>query len=134
MLDINIKTIPDDAQRYNTVGDYWNKNGRDNVRVSDMHNWKYEVLVAVHELVEESLCRARGVSDDAITAFDRQYEEGRKYGVPDEPGDDPRAPYHREHQFATKIEKQLAKELGVDWEKYDGAIVKLDDETPKSKK
>lgn len=127
MLDINIKTIPDGSQRYNTVGDYWKENGQENFRISDMHNWKYEILVGLHELVEESLCRTRGISEEAITAFDEQYEKRRKYGVLDEPGNDPSAPYHKEHLFATKIEKLVANELGVNWEEYNDAIVHLDD-------
>ena len=40
MLNIEIKTIPDAEQRYNTVGDYWKEDGKDVVRISDMGNWK----------------------------------------------------------------------------------------------
>lgn len=126
MLNIEIKTIPDKEQRYNTVGDYWKKDGKDIVRISDMGNWKYEMLIVIHELIEESLCRARGISDDAITEFDEQYEKGRKYGVLDEPGNDSEAPYHAEHVFATKIEKYVAEELNIDWEKYNKLTAKFD--------
>ncbi len=129
MLDIEIKTIPDNKQRYNTVGDYWKKEGKGIFHISDMNNWTHEILIAVHEIVEESLCRARGISNDAITTFDEQYENGRTYGVLDEPGNDPKAPYYKEHQFATKIEKLFAEELGVNWEEYNNLIAKLDDPT-----
>jgi hypothetical protein len=129
MLNIEIKTVPDNDQRYNTVGDYWKKDGKDEVRVSDMGNWKYEILIAVHELVEEALCRARGISDDAITKFDERYEKHRKHGVLDEPGASQLAPYHKEHSFATKMEKELANELGVDWKEYDRLTIRLDDST-----
>lgn len=127
MLNIEIKTVPDGEQRYNTVGDYWGENGKEIVRVSDMDNWKYEILVAAHEIVEDALCKARGISDDDITNFDKQYEIERKYGVLDEPGNDPRAPYYKEHQFATKIEKLFAEELGVDWDEHNKLIAKFDD-------
>lgn len=126
MLNIEIKTIPDGEQRYNTVGDYWKEGNKEIVRVSDMDNWKYEILVATHEVVEEALCKARGINDDDITNFDEQYEIERKYGVIDEPGNDPRAPYYKEHQFATKIEKLFAEELGVDWDEYNKLITKFD--------
>lgn len=127
MLHINIKTVPDKKQRYNTVGDYLEyKNGKLVIYVSDMQNWRYEMLVAIHELVEKSLCKARGICDSEITAFDKQYEKQRRRGISDEPGDDPSAPYHREHRFATKIEKLVAKELGINWEEYGNLVTKLD--------
>ena len=40
----------------------------------------------------------------------------------DEPGDDPRAPYHREHEFAGCVERLLAHELGIDWNDYEDAL------------
>lgn len=98
-----------------------------------MRNWKCEVLVAIHELVEQSLCRVHGISNDAITTFDEQYESKRKYGVLDEPGNDSSAPYYREHQLALKIERLLADELGVDWIEYNKVIAKLDDESQKKR-
>jgi len=36
-----------------------------------------------------------------------------------EPGDDPKAPYHRKHQWASRLERMFAAELGVDWGKYE---------------
>jgi hypothetical protein len=39
-----------------------------------------------------------------------------------EPGDDPRAPYHKQHVFAENIERLLAAELGVDWSAYDKEV------------
>lgn len=126
MLNIEIKTIIDKLQRYNTVGDYWNEKEKIVMRVSDMNNWKFEILTAIHEMVEKFLCKAHGVSDDAITSFDIQYEANRRKDVSDEPGNDPSAPYYKEHQFATKLEKLFAEELGVDWKEYEKIITKLD--------
>lgn len=126
MLDIDIKTVPDRSQRYNTVGDYRRKNKKDIIRVSNMNNWKYEVLVAVHEIIEQFLCRSRGINEDAITAFDQHFEKRRNHFLLDEPGNDPDAPYYKEHQFALKIEKLFAQELGVDWNEYNKVIAKLD--------
>ena len=49
---ILIRSIPHKKHRYETVGDYYTlKNGKTVVHVSDMHNWKYEFLCAIHELV-----------------------------------------------------------------------------------
>jgi len=119
-LKIYIETIPHHRQRYPTVGDYWEDNGVDQVRVSEMKDWRYEVLVAVHELVEMVLTRQRGIAEEAITEFDIGFEESReKQLVKGEPGDHPHSPYRREHFFATNLERLLAAELGVDWFEYD---------------
>ncbi|MBV8844152.1 MAG: hypothetical protein JO307_15195 [Bryobacterales bacterium] len=119
-MHINIETIPHEMQRYPTVGDYWQEGNIEQVRVSAMKDWRYEVLVTIHELIEMALTRQHGVSEGAITEFDIKFEterlEGLRFG---EPGDDPDAPYRREHMFATKLERLLAAELDVDWDQYE---------------
>lgn len=129
MRDIHIKTMPHDVQRYPTAGDYWrNADGAEEFRVSDMDNSDYEFLVAMHELVEWYLSEKRGVKEEDIKAFDEMFEEERQNGLhasDEEPGFDERAPYLREHTFATKIEKMVAEELGVDWRAYGDVITKL---------
>ena len=90
-----------------------------------MKDERYEHLVAVHELIEKILCTHHGIPDAAIDAFDLAFERDRPEGNTDEPGHDPRAPYHREHQFAEVIERLVAKELGVNWDLYDKVVVGL---------
>ena len=119
MLNLQIKTVPDDQQRYNTVGDYYvDENGKRVFVISDMHDWRYEILTAIHELVEGALCRKRGITDDQIDAFDLAYQAARPEGDVSEPGDSTEAPYYHEHQFANKIERMLSDELEVDWDEY----------------
>lgn len=118
MLNINIKTIPDKDQRYDTVGDYWKKDGVDEIKVSSMSNRQYEFLVAIHEMVEQFLCENAGITDEEITKFDVEYEAKRKNGDQSEPGEDPLAPYHRQHMFAEKLEKLMAEECKIDWADY----------------
>ncbi len=118
MLNINIKTIPDNEQRYDTVGDYWKKDGVDEIKVSMMGNRQYEFLVAIHEMVEQFLCENVGITDEEITKFDIEYEEKRKNGDDTEPGEDIYAPYHKQHMFAEKIEKIMAEECKIDWKDY----------------
>jgi hypothetical protein len=126
MIHITIKTIPDNTQRYNTVGDYYeDAAGKEVITVSDLGDWRSEVLVAIHELVESSLCKNRGITNKQIDAFDIQYNKDRKGDDGSEPGDDPRAPYYKEHAFAMKIEKIMAEELKVDWNKHNDVIAKL---------
>jgi len=129
MPTIHIRTIPHSEQRYDTVGDYWtDADGVEQFRISSMSNADYEFLVALHELVESHLAAKRGIAEPAITEFDQWFEVERERGrfsEDAEPGDHPEAPYRREHQFATLIERLMAYELGVDWASYDQAVMSL---------
>jgi len=126
-MNITIKTIPHKDQRYKTVGDwFFTENGDLEIRVSDMGNPDYEFLVGLHELVEVYLCKKRGITDEVVSAFDKKFEEMRA-AYPDiigddEPGFSPRAPYIKEHGFATNVEMGTARELGVDIEAYNNAV------------
>jgi hypothetical protein len=130
MLNIHIKTISHRLQQYDTVGNYW-RDASDcgaevlEIRVSRMRDRRYEFLVALHELIEALVCEWRGVSFAAITRFDIEYERKRRKDEGAEPGASPRAPYRREHRFAERIERLVARELGVDWTKYGRAVARL---------
>src|ERR1051326_3142742 len=125
-MRINIETIPHESQRYPTVGDYWQEGDVEQVRISAMEDWRYEVLVTIHELTEMALTRHRGISEQEITDFDITFENERRNGHrAEEPGDDPHAPYRREHTFATNLERLLAAELNVDWFEYERYVDNL---------
>jgi hypothetical protein len=125
-MKIHIRTIPHSEQRYPTVGDYWNNDGVEEVRVSQLGDWRYEMLVTIHELIEMAITRHRGIPEQAISEFDIKFEEAREQGIVEgEPGDDPKAPYCREHFFATNIERLLAAELDVNWPDYDRFVNSL---------
>jgi len=125
-MKIIIETILHQQQAYPTVGD-WRRDpdGTLRIKVSEEIGDRHALLVAVHELVEVALCEARGITVAAVDAFDQNFEANRPKGNYDEPGDDPAAPYRKEHFFATNIERLLAAELGVDWQQYEAAINKL---------
>lgn len=124
MQRIIIDFIPHKKQRYDTVGDYFSKKGQMHFRISKM-NHDHEFLVMMHELTEWYLINKKGIPIKEIDEFDISYENKRKEGDESEPGNDPNAPYYQEHQFATKIEKELATKLGVNWDKYEEHINKL---------
>ncbi len=125
-MKIQLRTIPHSEQRYETCGDWENlPEGSLRISVSDMGNDDYAFLVAIHELVEVWLCNKRGITDEAVSAFDIEYEKNRPEGDESEPGDHPDAPYRKEHFFATNIERMIALELGLDWEKYSKAVMSL---------
>ena len=127
-MNITIKTIPHSEQRYDTAGDWWfDDDGDLQIRVSDVGHgpwapnlgWKFEALIAFHELAEALLCECRGINTDEIDAFDRAFDRDG------EPGDEPDSPYRNEHFFATTVERLLAAELKVDWLEYGKAIEEL---------
>src|SRR6266568_6634472 len=125
-MRVVIETIAHARQRYETAGD-WRIDGTATapsiaVKVSKMGDWRYELLVGLHEMVEAALCRQRGIGEAQVTAFDEAFEKARAAGNTDEPGDELAAPYHREHIFASKIERLMAVELGVDWTAYEAAV------------
>ena len=125
-MNIIIKTIPHQNHRYETVGDWWfNRDGDLEVRVSKMGNWRYESLVALHELVEVLLCKHERISTASVDAFDIAFEKKRNAGNTDEPGDDAKSPYRIQHGIATGVERIVAALLGVDWNKYEAKINSL---------
>lgn len=119
---IEVRTIPHNQQRYDTVGDWWTDEEGWHIRVSYMGNWRYNFLVAFHELLEMAWCKQKGVKQADVDAFDICFEKNRAPCDLSEPGDDPRAPYRYGHQMATLAERFAALVIGVKWDKYEAAV------------
>ena len=143
-MKVIIQTIPHDKQPYDTVGDWRFENADGEpitqdeamlkvetdacvvrINVSRMGNWRYEMLVAMHELGETLMCMHDGVMVEDVDAFDKKFEAAREEDNTDEPGDDPAAPYVRQHCIATAIERLMCAQLGCAWNEYDDAVMKL---------
>lgn len=120
-MKIIIETVPMGEMRYRTVGDYFvDADGTRHIKIASMSSEKREIMVAVHEIIEQELCLQRNIPEETITEFDVMFERERveQHWGDAEPGDDPRACYRKEHFFATNIERQLCLEFGDDWAKY----------------
>ena len=129
-MTITIKIIPHADQRYPTCGD-WFFNGEDlEIRVSKLSDWRHEMLVAVHELYEAILCEHDGVTQQTVDDFDKNFEANRPPGDDSEPGDDPKAPYRRQHFRATNIECLMADNLDVNFQDYEAELNSLDSLSP----
>jgi hypothetical protein len=135
-MNYSIKIIPHQEQpcAYDTVGDYTAKDKDGNVifTISDLGNEYMEFLISLHEQIEFFLMKKRGISVKSVIDFDIQFEKDRAKGIhseTEEPGDHATAPYKSEHHFAEQIERQVAFELGVDWEEYTQKINSLDYES-----
>ena len=127
-MNIEIKSIPHEEHRYETIGDWYNviKAVDPNqekvltIRVSEMENANYMFLIALHELVEAWLCQSRGISQTQVDSFDFNSKD-------EEPGDSSLAPYHREHEFATIVERMMAHEMGIEWGEYEHYLTEVTD-------
>ena len=129
-MEIILKSIPIQKQRFKALGD-WLVYGKGNFLILVAKcKIDYEFLMALHELIECFLCQKRGISEIEVNKFDELFSKECKKGLhknQPEAGRDKRAPYHKEHLFAIKIEKLIAKELKVDWKKYDKEVGELED-------
>jgi len=125
-MKVTIETIPHGEHRYATVGDwFFDPDGNLTIRVSKLSDWRREMLIAVHELVEVLICKHRGISQESVDRFDKEFEATRHPDNEDEPGDDPAAPYVKEHCIATAVERLLCAELGVSWKEYEAELNSL---------
>lgn len=143
-MNVDIRWIRHGEQRYETSGDWWfdHEAGVLRIRVSNMNDWRYEMAVATHELVEALLCIHDGVQPGEVDDFDKEFEDARRNvssmcdegsmefrgkEIPwdSEPGDHPDAPYHRQHCFATAVERLLIAALGCSWSAYTDANDRL---------
>jgi hypothetical protein len=120
-LKIEIRTIKHKQQRYPTVGDWiLDDRGVLVICVSDLGNPDYEFMVGIHEALEAYICLKRGITADMVDDWDMG--EGKDL---EDPGSHPKAPYHKEHMLALKIEQMIARELGVNWKKYENKLAKV---------
>lgn len=96
------------------------------ISVSRTHNWRSSVAVAVHELVEMVLCIDACISQAQVDTFDFDWEQRqndpRVLPLYDEPGDDPHAPYYKQHQIATTVERILIEAFGLTWHKHNAIL------------
>lgn len=124
-MKIVIDTIPHKEQRYETVGDWWWEKDTLQIRVSEIGDWRKEMSIAYHEMREALLCKHLGITQEEVDAFDIDYENKRKEGDVSEPGNDPKAPYFLPHQYATRDERLLIADFGIDWKEYDDNVNSL---------
>ncbi len=132
---IEINLIEHSQARYATWADWTQDGKKTTISVSEVGDWRYHRLAAIHELFEETLCRHLGITQSDVDAFDIPYETrrmaGEKYAncgceITDDPGSDVHAPYRIPHVYAESVEYGLAKLLDVDPKLYDAAFIALD--------
>ncbi len=112
-MNVTIVIIPEDEQRYDTVGDWqFDSEGNLHIKVSKLSDWRHEMCVAIHELTEALLCKQNGVTEQQVDNWDFAHADaGSNFN---EVG----APYEKEHYSACVTELFLGKELGVNYDEY----------------
>lgn len=99
---------------------HWTPEGNLVVQIAPMSDWRYEMLLAVHELTEAIMCKHNDVSQQSVDEFDKEYD--KTHATDCNAGDDSAAPYKLEHCYATAIERILCGAMGVDWKHYDDEL------------
>lgn len=129
-MRIEFKTVDPAAMRYPTAGDWeWLPDGALKLTVPDYGTSDQSaLLVLIHELVEAFLCKRDGVSEESVTKFDVENP------TLEEPGDDPSAPYHHQHQIAMALEASLAAAMQVNWDKHNQWVVSAGNEVERIEK
>lgn len=107
--------------RYDSLTDWYFNEVGDALIIKhiDLGSPVYNHMLVTHELQEAILCLFAGIKSKEIDDWDFRYERDRLPNDPDsEPGDDPRAPYHKYHTTAELIERTIALALHVPWGVY----------------
>lgn len=130
MKKITVTIIDHTKQRYDTLGDYWfDDEGNWHLAISDMGDWRYNFLVALHELVEMALIKQKAfglmLSEQQMERQICEFDKAMLSDSPhiEDPGMDPHAPYHQEHLIATGIEIQMCGHLGLNFREYDSTMI-----------
>lgn len=126
---VSIETIPAKQMRYRTVGDwFFTGPGMLKIQVADTGNWVYNMLVAIHELIEVCLCTHKGIDQKRVDRFDMTHEDD------EDPGSHPKAPYHDQHMLAMSVEMMLSVGFGIKWRPYEAVLEKAFAKTPRRKR
>lgn len=125
---IVIEVIPHGYHRLpNSLGGDWffDASGNLTVRVSDMGDWRYNFLLARHELDEAMLCLAAGITTEMVDADEAKSTANDN---PDSFSGYPGSCYQQQHNDALAGEWLMSRLLGVDWTKYAESFQALHEE------
>jgi len=126
---IKVEIIPLEKQKYQTLGDYFEKRGVLNFKITDTGNPFYNKLILIHELVEQTLTEAKGIKESQILRHDLEFEKLIKDGLVDEnaePGEHKNSPYRQEHLIAEMVERMMLNHLNhVTFKEYNDNIFKV---------
>ena len=91
------------------------------ISCADTGNAISNMAILIHEQHECFRCWMEGIREEDVTRFDQWFFAQQKEGLLSEdlePGHDPRAPYHKFHVEAERMEKQFIEDCGMTWEQH----------------
>jgi hypothetical protein len=120
-----ISTIQLQANRFTTLGDWWEEpEGVFHITITEESDWRYMVCCLIHELTEWAICQAKGIKTSDCDKFDGWWEGEIKRGLipaEREAGFDRRCPYRHGHIWGCRMERLFCWLLGVSWKEYGDA-------------
>lgn len=126
---IKVEIVPLKKQRYDTLGDYYEKAGVLHFKITDTGNPLHNKIILIHELIEQTLTEAKGIKESTILRHDLEFEKLIKDGlVPEdaEPGEHKNSPYRREHILAETVERLILNHLNQEtFTEYNDKIFKV---------
>ena len=125
MNKITIEFIPHKEQRLpGSIGGDWYFDSDDNlvIKVSDMKDWRYNFLLAMHEMNEAILCKNAGITTEMVDADELKSSPTDN---PDSFSGYPGSCYQNQHNDALALEWLMSRLLDVNWEKYGKAFSSL---------
>lgn len=126
-LNVIIKEIPNEdikARMGFTGADWWiDEGGILQIRIAIELPELERHALALHEYSEALLCIHDGVTVAQVDEFDKKFKGEHIVDV--NAGDDPLAPYARQHTFATAIERIFTGAVGLKWKPYEERLSKL---------
>ena len=119
---------------FTTVGYWWfdqpNNKGTLNVEVVKMCDWRFELSVWGHELIEILYCWLFSVTTEEADEFDAYYEQcyiDDSISKEKEPGHDPKCPYHWGHMAGVCWEYICVYGTFASWKKYEAECNRIMD-------
>jgi hypothetical protein len=127
-MDLTIDFIPHKDHQFTTIGHWFEDADGLHIQISRELNWKFQVAVLFHELIEVFMCEAQGVKTPECDVFDALFESEYERGVwpkSVEAGMDKRCPYRKGHIWGRRFERLVIFLLGASWREYGDACDEL---------
>ncbi len=124
-MNLVMKRIEQKDQRFTTLG-YWSWDSPHNrgtltIEVSKMGDWRHEMAVWGHEIIESFYCKLMGITTEECDEFDAVFE--MKYVTGEvsplvEAGDQAECPYHTGHFLGCLWERFFICISLCNWKSY----------------
>lgn len=121
-MEIWAKSIPISQMRWGILGDYWTHHSDlTNIRVAETGNQIMNRLLFLHEVMEDTIKKALGITDEIVDAYcDRKFAEGV---MPD--SDNLDSPIHDIHMFCSEIEFKVCEKCGIARKEYEDVLERV---------